>query len=133
MTFSSDIDKFRQKVEKVSTDIFRGTSIDLLVRIIKRTPVDQGTARGNWMTTINVPSNEVDESIKDKNGNKAIGRATGTVKKAKLGNRIYLINNLPYIGPLEDGHSDQRPTGMVKVTVTEFENVVKANARKHKR
>ena len=133
MTFSDDIGKFNDKVDKIATDIFRGTSIDLLTRIIRRTPVDEGTARGNWMTTINTPSKDVDKSIKDKEGGKAISRATKTAKKAKLGNSIYLINNLPYIGALENGHSDQRPEGMVKVTVTEFENIVKVNARKSKR
>ena len=132
MTFSADINKFKEKVDKVSTDIFRGTALDVMTRVIKRTPVDQGTARGNWMATINSPSKELNEKVKDKSGAKAIGLAKRTAEKAKLGNRIYLINNLPYIKPLEDGHSDQRPAGMVKVTVTEFENIVNANARKNK-
>jgi len=133
MSFNGDIDKFRQKVEKISTDIFRGTSLDLLTRIIKRTPVDTGRLRGNWMATINSPSKTIDEKVKDKSGAKAIGSAKGTVNNAKLGNSIFLINNLPYAGVIEDGYSDQRPEGMVKVTVAEFENIVKANARKHKR
>ena len=134
MSFNGDINKFRQKVDKIATDIFRGTSVDLMSRVVVRTPVDQGTARGNWFATINSPSKEVDESIKDKNGTKSIGRAKRASQKAKLGNSIYLINNLPYIKLLEDGnHSPQAPNGMVKVTVTEFENIVEANARKHKR
>jgi len=133
MSFDGDINKFRQKVDKVATGIFRGTSIDVLTRVIIRNPVDQGTSRGNWFTTINSPSKEIDEKIKDKNGARSIGRAKGITRSVKLGNSIYLINNLPYIKRLEDGYSVQRPNGMVKVTVAEFKNIVDANARKHKR
>ena len=133
MSFNGDIDKFQQKVNKIATDIFRGTSIDILTRVVRRTPVDQGTARGNWFATINAPSKEIDEKIKDKNGAKSIGRVKGITRNAKLGNSIYLINNLPYIKGLEDGTGTDQPSGMVKVTVAEFKNIVDANARKNKR
>ena len=154
MTFSSDIGKFRQKVEKVSTDIFRGTVLDIFSRVVKRTPVGNpstwdnpglwrslgfvgegyvgGQLRGNWQIQINTkPKGEIDN--KDKSGAKAIRLGSGTINKAKLGDTIFLINNLPYAGVIEDGRSKQAPAGMVKVTVTEFENIVNANARKNKR
>lgn len=154
MSFNGDIEKFRQKVDKIATDIFRGTAIDAFSRIVKRTPVGNpsawdnpglwrslgfvegsyvgGRLRGNWQMKINSqPKDVVDKA--DKNGGKTIIAAKGTVTKVKLGDSIFIINNLPYAGVVEDGRSKQAPHGMVKVTVAEFKNVVDANARKHKK
>ena len=125
MSFSSDIAKFNKNFDKVSTNIFRGTTLSLFGSIVLRTPVDTGRLRGNWYASLNRPSKKVD------------GSAEGyepTVFSAKLGDSIYLVNNLSYAKVIEDGdHSDQAPHGMVKVTVAEFQRVVKQNVRKYKR
>jgi len=129
MSFSKDINRFGRKLEKTAEAIFRGTSLDLLSRIVKRTPVDQGTARGNWQIGLNVaPSNEVDTA--DKNGSNTIASGNGKLRAVKLGDSVFVTNNLPYAGVIEHGGKNRRPHGMVKVTVAEYQNVVNANARK---
>ena len=35
------------------------------------------------------------------------------------------MNNLPYAVPIENGHSRQKPEGMVAVTVAEWPGIVK--------
>ena len=123
MSFNSDIKKFNTRFDKAATNIFRGTALGLFGKVILRTPVDTGRLRGNWFASINRPSKQVDGSAEG---------YEGAVFKAKLGDSIYLVNNLPYAKVIEDGSSAQAPQGMVKGVVIEFNRVVKANARKYK-
>lgn len=129
MSFSSDIKKFSEKTEKAYNAVFRGTALDLARRIIKRTPVDTGRARANWKVQINIAPSIVSDSS-DKTGARTMKEASNVISRYKFGDSIFIVNNLPYIEALEDGHSDQRPNGMVKVTVQEFKHIVAMRARK---
>ena len=134
MSFSGDIRRFNEKVEKAATMIFRGTSLNLFSKIMKRTPVKTGRLRANWFTTIGSPSSRTVEET-DKSGRKGIGYAKATTNIAKLGDSIFMVNNLPYAQVIEDGRKDgsgseQAPQGMVKVTVAEFKQAVAEQAKK---
>jgi len=124
MSFNTDIQKFNSKVEKAALAIFHGTALDLFGKIVKRTPVDTGRLRANWYATINRPSTMIDASGED---------YSKRVKAAKLGHSVFFVNNLPYAGVIENGSSGQAPSGMVKVTITEFETTVSRNARKNRK
>ncbi len=121
MSFSNDIKKFNEKTQKAATNVFRGTALSLMNKIVLRTPVDTGRLRGNWFSSINRASNQVDG-----NGE----RYTSTTGKAKLSDSIFFVNNLPYAQVIEDGDGNRPPHGMVKVTIAEFQQVVRQNARK---
>ena len=118
MSFSSDIGKWNDKVEKAATRIFRGTALSLFGKIVVRTPVDTGRLRGNWQVQLNSAPTGILEGTKVQSGS----------TKAKLGDSIYIVNNLPYAEVIENGSSNQAPQGMVKVTVAEFKQVVRANS-----
>lgn len=121
MSFDKDIAKFSKKTEEAATKIFRGTSLSLFGKIVKRTPVDTGRLRGNWFSSINVkPSGSHNAGYE------------GTVNKVKLGDSVYFTNNLPYANVIENGSSSQAPNGMVRVTIAEFEHIVAMNARKYR-
>lgn len=147
MSFDKEIKRFNDRVNKASTNIFRGTALSLFSKVILRTPVGKpelwktkyppkgyagGRLRANWQVNINTPkTGEVAE--KDKNGGPTISKAEAVTGKARLGDSIYLTNNLPYASVIEYGHhSSQAPIGMVRVTIAEYQHVVKMNARKHK-
>ena len=143
MSFSDDIGKWNNKVEEAATKIFRGTSLSLFSKIVLRTPVGNpsiwkhpkapkgytgGRLRANWQVNINSAPTGLVEG-KDENGGKTINGAVNEIFRAKLGDSIYFINNLPYADIVENGrHSKQAPQGMVKVTVAEFKQVVRANS-----
>jgi len=55
-----------------------------------------------------------------------------TVSKAKLGDSVYLVNNLPYAQKIEGGSSKQAPVGMVKVTVAEYQKIINEIINKEK-
>ncbi|HEY7822451.1 MAG TPA: hypothetical protein VIG24_06450 [Acidimicrobiia bacterium] len=114
--FAIDLKRFGRVTREQATLIFQKIAIDLDTRVVLGTPVDTGRARGNWYPSLNSPSNAVSDN-QDKSGSAAIAAATATAMGAKLGDTIWLTNNLPYILPLENGHSGQAPEGMVDINL----------------
>ncbi len=146
MSFNNDIKKFNHSFEEGYKAVVTGTFLDLAGKIIKRSPVGNislwkvkrkpkgyagGRFRANWTATLNRPSTSKTSS-KDKSGRKAIKSAKTTTLKYKLGDSLFLVNNLPYSIALEDGWSKQAPIGMVKVTVALFHGIVSKEVRKVK-
>jgi len=116
--FNADLKKFGEVTERQASQIFRKVALDLDAAVVLDTPVDEGRARGNWYPSINTPSNEVDED--SLGAAKSLNRLNGVIGKAKLGQVIWLTNNLPYIIALENGHSKQAAEGMVDVNALRF-------------
>ncbi len=96
MSFSKDISNFSKKAERNTLKLFISVSFDIFGRVVKRTPVDTGRLRNNWQITPNIV----------------------------LGKTVLISNNMPYAKRIEDGYSQQAPSGMVKVTVNEFDSIV---------
>lgn len=115
--FAIDLKKFGEVTQDQARLIFRKIALDLDARIVLGTPVDTGRARGNWFPSINTPSGNVDLTSTDKSGGAAMAAAQGIIQSADLGDTIWFTNNLPYILPLENGHSKQAPIGMVDVNL----------------
>lgn len=97
----------------------RRISLEALRKIVRRTPVDTGRARGNWQTSVGAPVDGV-LYVDDKSGGGAIARGDNATDGLKPFTTVWIANNLPYIEPLENGHSQQAPAGMVGVTLAEL-------------
>lgn len=82
---------------------FMGLSTD----IIMDTPVLSGRLRNNWMVSVNQGSNQTTNET----SNQALGRVSAV--KFKLGDTLYLTNNLPYAKTVEFGLYPQSNTGKV--------------------
>lgn len=149
--FAAGIEKARQKYEARIVLLHKKVSLDLFRRVVLKTPVDTGRARGNWMLGINETpiQSAIDiASRKDVLNNIAVG-----LEAVKLGDSTVLANSVPYIGVLEyggypkdvkygspgrkankkkgitamrqikssGGYSVQAPNGMVRATVEEYQ------------
>lgn len=131
--FAADISKFVQKTKLRSDVVVRRIALDIFSRVVRRTPVDTGRARANWQIGINqLPKGTM---LTGK-----VGFGTGNLSAYKIGDIIYIANNLPYIGVLEyggypnppkyptgktvGGFSKQAPQGMVGVTMTEMKTIL---------
>jgi len=126
MSFSGDFKRFTEKAEAAAEKVFRGTALDIAGKIMQRSPVDTGRFRSNWQTALNtIPS-----GITEGTAQNAMSKAKSTTAKATPKDSIYFINNLPYSLKLEYGHSKQAPMGMVRLTVSEFDRIIQANAYK---
>lgn len=84
-----------------------------------------GRFRGNWQVTFN--SKAVDQLPNiDPNGGATIAAANGVLLgfNSTVGT-IWAVNNLPYGPRLEfEGWSSQAPSGMVRISVAEFQSFV---------
>lgn len=117
-SFSVQLDQFSKKVGLSVETVTKRVAFDLFSRIIRRTPVDTGRARGSWTIAANIANRRV--LPPQPKGVVAPPPAIGVLSIAK-GERIIISNNLPYITALEDGHSKQAPAGMVALSIAEVE------------
>ena len=115
--FAIDLRRFGDATRDQAKMIFQKIVIDLDSAIVLGTPVDEGRARGNWFPTINEPSSAVTNNT-DMSGSAVLSAVTTNAAALDLGDIAWFANNLPYILPLENGHSGQAPAGMVDINLT---------------
>lgn len=120
-----------KKYSERSDKFVRALALTGMTRLIEKTPVDTGRAKNNWNLakgapeTTNLPAGDYSKS-----GSVAIVEAAGNAGKMQAGDTLYLTNGLPYIPPLENGHSKQAPAGMIGLTVAELRPWAAAEVRK---
>lgn len=116
-------DRVIEDLEDHADRLVRAFTLEATSRVVLKTPVDKGRARGNWNVGRGKPDARADESRLDKNGGATIQRAKAQLPRLGAGDTVYVTNSLPYVPSLEDGHSGQAPKGMVKVTVQELKSL----------
>lgn len=125
MNFGADIANYAAKVGLEINDAVVAVCAEATSRVIKKTPVDTGRARGNWFASINTVSGQ---TVEGRSEAEAIAQGINVSKEA--GGKIFnLTNNLPYINKLEHGYSDKAPAGMVRVTALEIDKQLKDFAK----
>lgn len=118
VNLNADIGGVMRSVEKEVGQVTRKAGIDTLSGVVLKTPVDTGRARANWNVSLDVPDTSTTDAT-DKSGRRTITEGEETIASAGSFPVIWLTNNLPYIGVLEDGSSQQAPNGMASVTAAE--------------
>lgn len=106
-------------------------------QIVLATPVDTGRARSNWIVTVGAPTTTPIEpysptsmggTSESANLSGALGQANTAISKRKFGQTIWIQNNVPYIGRLNEGSSKQAPANFVGIGVQQAVAIVaKAN------
>ena len=89
-----------------------------------------GRFRGNWQFSIDTPAEGVLDQI-DPSGNVTLAKLKLQVEQLTIGQTAYIVNNLPYGIPLEYGHSKLAPHGMIRVTLSRFQQIVDEAIRRH--
>lgn len=126
----SNLAKFNVELEAASKKIhgdfqkfYKMVCLEVLKRIVFRTPVDTGRARGNWQVEINRAASGVVD-IEGSEGEMADFAMSNGIQK--LGDipafsLVHLTNNLEYISYLEyDRRSAQHPEGFLEITLSEM-------------
>lgn len=116
-------------INKRAEKMVRGTVIGCASRIIRRTPVDEGTLRGNWQASIDQPVLTTIDRI-DPNGAASVTDTAREGQRFKIGAVFYMTNNLPYAAAIEFGSSKQAPEGMMRIEVLETAAAIQANRMK---
>lgn len=84
-------------------DVTVALALGLDRRIVQGTPKDTGRAQANWFVSEGRMRTDTTESV--------VPEARPKLKGETV---IFISNSLPYIVPLEYGHSSQAPQGMVR-------------------
>ena len=124
MSTSDDIRRVNAKMRDRADKIMRAVALEASRRIVMRTPVDTGRARGNWHASIGSPDLTVDMGKMDPGGGATIAVHQVVVANTRYGDAFYIVNGVPYIRRLEFGSSRQAPAGMVGITARELRGVV---------
>lgn len=130
MSFSDDVGKFARDAVDAHNKITRAATLDFFSGTVKDTPVDTGRARGNWQTAVGVP---IDGEISrdDPSGAAAIAEIEAKTPEG-AGQETFMVNNLPYIDSLENGSSQQAPSGMVRRNLARVQRIVNIAIAKFK-
>lgn len=139
-SFALQVGAWADKARGNAEQVVRKVGFEMFARVVQRTPVDTGRARGNWQVTLVTPASAVvDRSDGGKKGSRPSGSLESSALAAtegysiKVAQTIWITNGLPYAPRLEYGWSSQAPAGMVRVTVAEFQGLVSALAGQVKR
>jgi hypothetical protein len=128
----ASLEDFAKRMTRISVQVENGVEqgvrdcADAVARsVIGGTPADTGRARSNWTV-------QMDEAYKGlfparvpgSGGSTAEENAAAAVQAAEAEingfhidkhKSIHITNNLPYIGRLNDGHSEQAPKDFVRI------------------
>lgn len=129
--------------------IVQDTTYALVANLARNTPIDVGTARSNWIVSIIAPFRGKRAAFAPypsrwrppygPGGSFGEGRNTAGatwsvpsgLRGRKAGQSVYITNNLPYIGRLNEGYSKQAPAGFVQRSITtalaQFEEIARDN------
>lgn len=122
-SFAQQLQRFRDETLGNMEEVFRRVMIEIGTTVIRLSPVDTGRFRGNWQFTVDAPASASLDNL-DPDGHDTIARLVAEVQHLSYGQTAYLVNNLIYSIPLEYGHSDQAPKGMVRITRDRFQQIV---------
>lgn len=131
----------------------REIALAVIADVSKRTPVDVGTARSNWMLSLGSLATGIRSAFspyvsrwrkpygpggsiaETRNQAGVVWAAANLLKGRTEDQSIYITNNSPYIEVLNQGHSERAPAGFIQagiqsgmssaVTLFRFTNIEK--------
>ena len=121
--FAGRMRRHGKRVEREAADLKSEVALVVDQNLVLSTPVDEGTARSNWVVSIGSPSLKTIQAYspgndlgigEGANANAAIQQAQAALSSNVLNADIFISNNLPYIMKLNDGYSAQAPAGMIE-------------------
>lgn len=116
------LDKLADKIEAAPSKVAAAFALVLIDELTTRTPVDTSKALSNWLLSLNDPVLiDMDAYYEGIRGSTATASKTEVLSFAetvlagkKPGQGVFISNAAPYIRKLEEGSSQQAPTGFVK-------------------
>lgn len=121
--FNTELDKASDKIHGDFKKFHRQVCLEVLTRIVYRTPVDEGRARGNWQVEFGNPTSGVLEVSGSEDAMADLSISKGITKLSDIPqfSLVHITNNVEYIFYLEYVRtSPQHAEGMVEITLTEL-------------
>ncbi len=96
----------------------QGATVGVSTQVAFRTPVKDGYLKASWNWGVGAPDPTLQEAGRD-----AIAYLRGQMKTFELGDIGYFTNPQPYAWPMELGGSAQAPSGMVRVSIANWQEI----------
>ena len=142
--FQAELKSFATQVRKDIGNVAADVGVEMMGKLVGRTPFKTGTARANWNPSIGSPdlSTKPKQRYSEYDGlapseaSAAVAReyaeeVFGSVRNQTQIPALYISNALDYIAILDEyGTSQQAPSGWVIQTVEEVEAEMAAKLRK---
>lgn len=101
--FNLELERIAKSLpEEQVTTVHRVLHLDALSRIVRRTPVDTGRARGNWQSTIGTPA-EGSLAVEDRDGAPTIAAGSKVAQSIPPFSQSFISNNVEHIRVIEEG------------------------------
>ena len=125
MAFNKDMNRACVNIGQASDARIRRVALAAYREINRKSPVDKGTFRANWVASVDTIDRSSGLSKTTKDVNEVVTAATAVITNGvKLGTMVYISNGVPYAGKLEDGYSPQAPAGVVAPALTTIKNAL---------
>jgi len=135
--FNREVTQFARSIPGKVTVMQKKIVLEALLRLVEKTPVDTGRARGNWQATIGSPAEGQVGGDWPKTGGppkterpplrpedkQVIAKGLAAIAGLPPFQVVWISNNIDYIEELEHGHSGQSPEGMLAITIEELRNM----------
>jgi hypothetical protein len=121
--FNVELELASKKIQGDFKKFYKQVCLEVLKRIVFRTPVDTGRARGNWQVEIGAAavSSLIVEGTEGEMADFSMRNGIQKLSDIPAFSIVHITNNIEYIYYLEyDKRSDQFPEGMVEITLTEM-------------
>ncbi len=125
MSLVNDLKRFKKLTLEKQERVVKGSFVQLGNEMALKSPVDTGRFRSSWFGAIGSPS----DFVSDNSQRDAVGELSIMLGGLRVGDVFYYTNNMPYASALEYGHSDQAPSGVVRLTARQWGKIVQANIR----
>lgn len=132
--FADAVAAFAEGAKAATRTVAVRSIVGLMDRIVERSPVDTGLFRGNWQVRVNgKPVGPIEREDKQALGSpmgaSERGAAEANLSGFKIGDHVWITNELPYAQRLEyEGWSNQAPHGQLRLARLEWGQIVKAEA-----
>lgn len=120
-SFALQLSNFTNEAAEELTRTQRAIIFELAKSIVMDSPVDRGTFRGNWRFSFSPAQQQLD--IQDKGGGATLAELQRFIAGFN-GGTMWLLNGMPYGGPLEYGYSAKAPQGFVRRNVARINAIV---------
>jgi hypothetical protein len=128
--FAKQIRSFNRVVEKEAESLTQRVLLTVQDAVVTSTPIDTSRARTNWVPSIGEPATSEVPFVPGVAGSTAaeahriaMDAAKQIAGQIKLGNKVWLSNNVPYIRQLNAGSSQQAPAMFVEKAAEVGRNV----------
>lgn len=140
--WSIPVPQFIGHIETYLEQVVEAITLELFTRLVPRSPVDQGRFMASWLVafddwpggvSVDFGLSVTEGGDRDINMGAAYHEAmkqVPNISNYRLGQTIFIANNIPYGPDLELGSSKQAPHGMVRITAEEFPEICQVAVRK---